>query len=164
MARLTKLLERGGLEKTPVKIKNYIYPIEHFISYLNGMNPRPTELTRLENFALGWLSMMNRYLEHTQAGIAFAALRYQDLTQHPDAMLKAIFDYCGLPATEVAKAKQAFARDSQEGTRFSGKANRQDPTLELTDEHLEQVTKILEHHSQLNDADAILPNTLEVKQ
>jgi hypothetical protein len=36
--------------------------------------------------------------------------------------------------------------------------------LELTDEHLEQVMKVLEHHSQLSDADVILPNTIEVKQ
>lgn len=167
IARLTRLTRTGGLEQQPLRTSLYGYPIERFISYVSHFNSnpypdaKPHTLSRLENFALTWLSIMNCYLEHYNAGIPFAALRYEDLGQPPDKMLKAVFEYCQLPNTEIGKAKQAFGRDSQAGTRFSGKANRQDKTLELSDEHLEQVRAILRHHPVLNRPDVRLPGTLE---
>jgi hypothetical protein len=164
MARLTKLLERNGLEPRPLFVYTFDYPAENHVSYLKYLNPKPQEMSTLEEFMLWWLSMMNRYLEHVAAGIPFIALRYQDLIRAPERMLEILFKQIGLESSDVAPALKAFGRDSQEGTRFSGKANRENPALELTDEHLKQVTKILQHHSQLSDADVILPNTIEVKQ
>jgi hypothetical protein len=162
MARLTKLLERNGLGPRPLFVYKFDYPAENHVSYLNYMKPKPQELSMLEELTLWWLSMMNRYLEHVAAGIPFTALRYQDLIQAPEIMLEVLFKQIGLASSNVPLALKAFERDSQEGTRFSGKANRESPGLELTDEHLKQVRKILEHHPQLNNADVILPNTIQL--
>jgi hypothetical protein len=164
MARLTRLLERNGLEPRPLFVYRFDYPAENHVSYLKYLNPRPQAMSSLEEFTLWWLSMMNRYLEHVAAGIPFTALRYQDLIKSPEMVLEILFKHVGLESSSVALALKAFERDSQEGTRFSGKANREDPALELTDEHLKRVAKMLEHHPQLNNADVMLPNTIEVKQ
>lgn len=164
MARSTKLLETNGLKREPLRPLFNGYPRENFLSYLSQFNARARNWSMLENFALGWLSMMNRYLEHWQAGIPFAALRYEDLIQNPEAMLRKIFDYCGLAKADTPQALQAFSKDSQEGTRFSGKANRQDKTLELNEEHLEQVRAVLRYHVTLNEPDVSLPNTLSISR
>ena len=159
MARLTRLLERGGLEKVSHQATISNYPSERLVSYARKVE-LPSKLSMLDSFALGWLSMMNRYLEHYQAGVPFAALRYKDLVQDPDAMLNILFDYCNLDKTEVSKAKKAFAKDSQAGTRFSGKANRKNEHLELQEEHLEQLRSMLRLHPELNQPDVVLPGTL----
>lgn len=87
--------------------------------------------------------MMNRYVEHYRATIPFIALRNEDLAQQPDQTLKAVFEHCGLDKAGIATARQAFTEDSQAGTRFSGKANRESGTPELQEEHLEQLRSIL---------------------
>jgi hypothetical protein len=162
MARLTKLLDpaNDSLVKKEINPNMFAtYPRVNFISYLRKLEPLP-KLSRLEEFALSWLSMMNRYLEHIEAGIPFAALRYEDLIQESETMLKKVFAYSGLTEADVSKALKAFSKDSQEGTRFSGIANRMDKTLELTENHLEQVRAVLNIHPVLNQPDVILPNTL----
>ncbi|MCA9836656.1 MAG: hypothetical protein KC422_07070 [Trueperaceae bacterium] len=159
MARLTRLLERGGLEPKPLQERLGDYQLENALTYLKYMNPRPKTLSMLESFTLSWLSMMNRYLELV-SHIPFVALRYQDLVALPGMMLPILFEHCQLGRVNAEIALNVFEQDSQEGTRFSGKANRELKHLELTQEHLQIVQDFIQIHPLLKNPDFILPKTI----
>ena len=74
-----------------------IAPLLIPFSEQHGRTPTANELT-----ALGWLSLMAQYLALYEAGNAFLALRYEDIIAQPQAVLAAMFAYCGLPPTLTA--------------------------------------------------------------
>ena len=110
--------------------------------------------------ATGWLLMMDRYLELFSAGIHPLALRYEDLTAQPERVLSAIFEYCDLPAIEVAKAQRAFERDAQQNTILARDHAQAGNTIKLPDEIVVQIQMILSRHPVIHQADFVLPGTL----
>ena len=69
--------------------------------------------------ALGWIYMLDRYLELHQAGAPIQAIRYEDLQQRREATLRALLDRAGLPQSALPAMLRAFETDSQAGTRFA---------------------------------------------
>jgi hypothetical protein len=112
--------------------------------------------------ATSWLVMMDRYLELFAEKIMPLAVRYEDLNIHREAVLTAIFDYCGLPITMVERALKAFERDSQQGTVLARDDTQKGNTVKLTNEITTQIQAILNRHPTIHKPDFILPGTLKV--
>ncbi len=67
-------------------------------------DPAVDSYTRETYLAAGWLIMMDRYLELRAQGITPLAVRYADLNAQPERVLRAIFDFCGLPREGISQA------------------------------------------------------------
>lgn len=63
--------------------------------------------------ALGWISVMRRYLELHANGLPIVAFRYEDLLAGPEALLRRIFDHCRLDRSQIPIALRALDHDSQ---------------------------------------------------
>ena len=110
--------------------------------------------------ATGWLLMMDRYLELFAQGIQPLALRYEDLSAQPEAVLTALFADCGLPVSAVQAALRAFARDSQANTLLARSDAHTGNTVSLPDDILPQLDLILQLHPVIRQPDFVLPGTL----
>ena len=114
-------------------------------------------------FVVGWLSTMDRYLKLIQQNIPFLAVRYEDLNTHREPVLKAIFDYCGVSASQVKVALGAFSRDAQQGTPLEDTSQQEDAEqIALNAEQVEKLRAILQKHDTINTPDFTLPGTLEM--
>jgi hypothetical protein len=112
--------------------------------------------------ATSWLIMMDRCLDLYKQGIPLLIVRYESLDSQREAMMAAIFDYCGLPRTDISVALQAFSRDSQQGTRLARENPQSGNTNSLSEEQIEQIHAILRRHPVIQTPDFILPGTLQV--
>ncbi len=106
-----------------------------------------------------WLFYLEAYYRMVDLDIPFMAVRYQDLNQHRDVMLTKVFEYVGLPLSELESALQGFDRDSQAGTLLERKDDRGN-TETVLDEEVESIKAILARHSLQLTPDTILPNTV----
>ena len=113
----------------------------------------------LEGRAIGWLYMLERYLELRQSGATIAALRYEDLQRDRDGALKSVLALLGLPEAALFSARRAFASDAQAGTLFAREGGRGN-TLSLPLDQQATVRKLLEYQAVLHDADVDLPGTI----
>ncbi len=110
--------------------------------------------------AVGWLIMLDRYLELFAQGITPLALRYEDLTAQPERVLAAIFEACRLPVSGVAQALEAFERDSQQNTKLARGDAQTGNTVELPDALKTRIQAILGRQLVINRSDFVLPGTL----
>lgn len=95
--------------------------------------PTPVEPeSRVQEVALTWVSLMHAYLDLQRAGVVASAIDYQTLITEPEAAIAAISDIFGLLQTEPEKLDDILARDSQAGTRLSGRDLARDRIGELT--------------------------------
>lgn len=101
----------------------------------------------------GWASYMDRYMESYQRGVSFHTVRYENLNERRESTLKAIFDYCNLPASALEEAMHVFETDSQAGTDIS----RDVPVDDLPPERIEQFLANLSRHPRFNQPDLTLP-------
>ena len=115
----------------------------------------------LEGRALGWIYMLGRYLELIESGADIAALRYEDLGAHRDALLAQVIGMMGLPASSLTSALRAFESDAQAGTMFA-RDQGQGNTVRLPAEMQATVRRILAAHGEGWRADLILPDTIAV--
>lgn len=113
----------------------------------------------LEGRAIGWLFMLERYLELVETGATIAALRYEDLQSNRDALLLALLKMIGLPDSSLTAARRAFASDAQAGTKLARDSKRGN-TLALPADQQATVRALLAAQPFLNSADLVLPNTL----
>jgi hypothetical protein len=107
---------------------------------------------------------MHRYLALHALGIPILAVQYETLVAAPEAALRAIFEYCGLPVEMAAVAEGAFAEDSQKDTPLAWqrvKSGKGDP---LTPEILAQLREVLREHPPIQTPDFVVPNSLNLRQ
>ena len=122
----------------------------------HGRTPTSNELT-----ALGWLSLLAQYLTLYEAGRPFLAVRYEDIIAQPQAVLAAIFAYCGLNA-DLDRAYAVFGKDSQAGTEWSQENRQQRVLYPLEDEDYAQYRAVLAEHPLIRSAAFIAPGTLKI--
>jgi putative acetyltransferase len=115
-----------------------------------------------QRLALWWLAGMEGYLAQCERGISALAVRYDDLNWQREEVVRAVFEYCGLPTSSAQAALKVFERDPQAGT-FLG---REDPSvgnrLRLTEAQVGEILAILGQHPVINTPDYMLPGTLTV--
>lgn len=119
-------------------------------------------VTLVEFLAIEWCLMLERYLFCHRMGLPLLALRYEDLIANSQPVLEALMDYCDLPRSGAAAAFQAFAQDSQRGTRLARDHESARNARSLSTAHLEQIHAVLQKHPLLKTPDPILPGTLQV--
>ncbi len=109
--------------------------------------------------AMSWLIMMSRFMEIYESGFQIPAIRYEDLSRYPEAILKQVFDYLGLPIHQVQAGLRAFERDSQAGTKLARKDTQSGNTIHLPDADLQAVEHIFASQADISP-NMVLPNTL----
>jgi hypothetical protein len=91
------------------------------------------------------------------------AVQYETLISAPEAALRAIFEYCGLPVDQASHAAGAFAEDSQKDTLLSRDRVRAAKS-DLAPELLAQVREVLREHPPTQTPDFVLPGSLDLRQ
>ena len=115
----------------------------------------------LEGRAIGWLFMLEQYLELVESRAAVAALRYEDLQRDRHGLLLSVMKMMGLPDTGLNAALRAFASDAQAGTKLARDGGRGN-TLVLPDDQQATVRELLAKQPALNSADVVLPGTVQM--
>jgi hypothetical protein len=112
-----------------------------------------------------WLSSMDGCLRLCRQDMPFLAVRYEDLNAHRQPVITAIFDHCGIPATQVKEGLRAFGRDAQEGTPLVGTSQEAGPTqFSMSEDHVARLRAILQKHDSIKTPDFTLPGTLAIPQ
>jgi hypothetical protein len=99
--------------------------------------------------APAWTSYLDWYMTHYERGVPFHSIRYEELNDQREATLKAIFDFCGLPAAHLPQAIRAFETDSQAGTAIS----RDVAAADLAPERVGHFLKLLSQHPRFANPD-----------
>jgi hypothetical protein len=138
------------------------------VPWLSGRVPAPARY--LEPFVrsfpmakfmgLQWLSVMHRYLDLNARGVPMLAVRYETLIATPTPVLRAIFEYCGLPLEHLPAAEEAFAEDSQRGSTLAREHVAGAGRAGFSEEQLFQLREVLQQHPVIQKPDFILPNTV----
>ena len=115
----------------------------------------------LEGRAIGWLFMLEQYLELVESRAAVAALRYEDLQRDRHGLLLSVMKMMGLPDTGLNAALRAFAFDAQAGTKLARDGGRGN-TLALPEDQQATVRELLGKQPALNSADVVLPGTVQM--
>lgn len=123
-------------------------------------DPAVADYSTATFLATSWLLMMDRCLELSAQGFSPLAVRYEDLNTRREAVIAAIFEYCGLPLAAVQVALQAFSRDSQQGTRLARERSDQGSIYALPEAQITQIRAILKRHPVIQTPDFLLPGTL----
>jgi hypothetical protein len=156
-------------------LKNTIFPerqtIEEFATFFHRntrqdltyltvyLDAGTTILDLPQQLTLWWLAMMEWYMEQVGRTIPALAVPYAQLNRQREAVLKAIFDYCGLPETDIREALSVFEHDAQEGTLLARENAAEGNQLRLTDEERAQVLRILARHPVIKTPDFVVPGT-----
>jgi len=120
-----------------------------------------TNSNAIDIYSLMWLSAMQRYMALYTQGISMCAVRYEDLIRNPQQVVTSIFQYCGLPISDVDKACRVFEQDSKSGLNFSPKNPRKnDINSQEIGEISQKVAKFLTKHPEIKTSDFIVPGTL----
>lgn len=123
---------------------------------------RRDEVPLMESLALYWLTTMDQYLKQHARGVRVLAVRYPDLDRQREAVVRAILEHCGLPASAAPDALRAFARDAQEGTVLE-RAKAGEEHLRLNREQVAQVEAVVRKHPVVSRPDYLAPATLDVQ-
>lgn len=112
--------------------------------------------------AMLWVQMMNRYIDLYEDGFRPITIRYEDLVDHQEEMLSAIFNQLGLSESDISQAQTAFTRDSQAGTRMARDNAQAGNSIQLPDTEIQAVHDLLANQPKLNTPDVILAGTLAI--
>ena len=135
---------------------------DRFCSPLEYLQPYIRSIPPMKLLTLLWLSPMHRYLAMHAQGIPMLAARYETLIESPEAALRAVFEYCGLPADQAVVAAGAFSEDSQKDTPLSRdrvKAQKSNLPPEL----LAQVREVLREYPPTQTPDCVVPGSLDLR-
>jgi hypothetical protein len=114
----------------------------------------------VEALTLQWLGVVEPYVAATAGGLPVTALRYEDLTRRPLAVLETVFERCDLPGADARGALAAYEKDSQAGTP-GARANAGEERWRLSAEQVERIGAILARHPVIREPSMALPRTLE---
>ena len=126
-------------------------PIDFLGRYID-LNDETVHMDRV--FPAGWVLHLKTYLKHLAAGIPFLALRYNELSSAPETTTRRLFAHCGLAEYGVARALEAFEKDSQEGTSIARREGRRRLGVESAD----NIRATLAKDPQFADPNLILPD------
>ncbi|MEZ4591924.1 MAG: sulfotransferase [Chloroflexota bacterium] len=161
IARAFKAVEAGreALDTVALHERTKFLPL--LSQYAN--RARQGDLSEVEMNMLGWLSGLQSYLDQHAAGVPMCAVRYEEMINQPEPIVRALFEYCRLPVTpeRLALGVKAFERDSQQGSSLARTNLKQDQQNQLTAEHLAQIHQLLAEHPTIKTADFIVPNTIQ---
>jgi hypothetical protein len=107
---------------------------------------------------LMWLSVMECYLKLHQQGVPMLAVRFKELISLPKQTIEEVFKYCDIPTTDLEVVFKILDRDSQAGTVLS-RANIQKNPVELPDDFMAEVERILLEHPKIQTPHFVVPNT-----
>jgi hypothetical protein len=133
---------------------------QDFASFAPLFDPNATALSAVELLTLWWVSIMDTYRTNAKALTEILPLRYQDLNDYPQQIMTNLFDYCGIPRSEVAHALRAFDKDSQAGTSMARDTANRGNQQALTDQQIAEITAMVRRHPILKDPNIILPGSL----
>lgn len=161
MGRLLKLSDperEASYQGNKDRRTMFTYPRNRYISLLRA-DLTPPE-TRLEDAALGWTSVIKRYLDLHHRGAVPHSLTFKDLTEHPESSLRAVAQAFDLPISKLEDALKVFKHDSQAGTHLSGRTLREQKLYELRAEHIQRAEAVASRHGLNPDIAAHLPGHL----
>jgi hypothetical protein len=118
-------------------------------------------VSTVEFLTLLWLGVVETYIAATERGLPVTALRYEDLTQRPQAVLEKVFELCDLNDADARGALAAYEKDSQAGTLLA-RARVGEEHWQLSAEQVETIEAILARHPAIKEPSMALPRTLEV--
>jgi Sulfotransferase domain len=105
-----------------------------------------------------WLSVMQRYLQIHGDGIFMKSIKYETLIENPQSTVAELFQYCGIPESEVVLACRVLQEDSQSGSNLSrDKISRQYHFID-DDAIKERVRHILSCHPTIKTSDFLVPS------
>jgi hypothetical protein len=143
-------------QRLPVLKDHSPTPLDYLQPYIDAVPP-------MKLLTLVWLSSIHQYLALHAQGIPMLAVQYETLVANPEAALRAIFAYCGLPEDQATVAEGAFAEDSQKGTPLAwekvGRATRGALAPELVD----QLREVLREHPSIQTPDFVVPSSLDLQ-
>jgi len=108
-----------------------------------------------------WVRIMDIYVQLARKGIPMLAVRFEDLTGAPEQVIEAVLKYCHISVADLSKVNDALRRDSQAGTVLS-QANVRQRQVDLTEQHLADIHKVLKEHPTIQAPDFVVPNTLQL--
>lgn len=130
--------------------------LSHLSRYVGG---EQVDLTIAQQMALWWTAVIEWYIAQHNQGVPAMAVSYTDLVSAQEETLKTIFRYCGLPMNKVAQGLQAYAQDSQAGTRMARENPQEVNSQGLTLEEKTAVQEILAQHPIVGRANFIMPSS-----
>lgn len=166
VASFTRLFRRDGItEPTPtdewlafVKVL-FTQDITHLSTYLPAST---TQISLIQQMTLWFLAIMEWYTATAAKGIPILPFRYADLDAEPVKTLNAVFQYVGLPISEVQRTLSVFETDSQAGTGFQ----RDDPKVgnqeKLSEADIAEIKHILSVYPYIKESDFTVPGTLKI--
>lgn len=161
MGRLVKLGDperEASYQRSRGAPTMYTYPRERYISLLREDGTPPE--TRLGDAALGWTSVVKRYLDLHERGVIPYALTFADLTGQPERALRAVAGALGVPLTNLERALETFDHDSQAGTHLLGRTLREGGQYELGDDDIRQAEGVARRYGLEPGVTATLPGHL----
>lgn len=158
---------RGMEELQALPVADFLASFSQILNYDLSpvsiyLDPDADHVSLVQMLTLWWLTIMESYLKLAESGIPILPVRYADLNARHEATLAPIFDYCGLPATQIAQTLDVFKRDSQAGTDLAREKPGEGNALRLTDAQVAEITQILSQHPVINDPDFVVPGTVQV--
>ena len=106
---------------------------------------------------------MRQYLDYSEQGHTFAAIRYEDLIEDSRYSFQKIYEYVGLPF-DGAAVEKAFGRDSQRDSPLSMKNLHRFNLDEFTDEVKKHTNIVCDSFGLPHFPDPyILPGTITTK-
>lgn len=119
------------------------------------------EVSTVEDLTLWWLCVMEQYLTAVGHGLPVTAVRYEDLNNHREEALAAIFDACDLRDAKSADVLGAFEKDAQVGTPLAQERG-DEAHLRLTPEQRAEIKAIVARHPVIGTPSFIAPHTAKV--
>lgn len=134
----------------------FIPLLKEYASYIDFTDSKATDL-----YTTMWLSTMQRYLSLYEQGISSCAIRYEDLVANSEQFVTSIFEYCGLPISEVSNVCKVFEKDSQSGSNLSQENTRHND-LEQSEilDIRHKVNELLKKNPEIKTPDFVVPGTL----
>lgn len=141
-------------------------PVEQWpVSFLRDMFgrgiafPESTETaSALEIGSMMWASTMASCRGMQQDGLPLFLTRYEELNTSPREVLNAMFAYCDLSDRAIPNLELVLGSDSQAGSKLS-RENLSTRTGQLTQQHLDDVRRMIAESGNGIKAETILPNT-----
>ncbi len=109
-------------------------------------------------WALDWVSSVERYLQLCDAGQGGIALRFEDLTRDPEALIRKLLAYTGLTPQDWSAVRAVLERDSQEGTAAARTEAGQAPKTSAA--YLDEAARIVASRRRISGPDVLLPGTI----
>jgi hypothetical protein len=78
---------------------------DRLFRYLPGSHEK---ITVAEHLTLWWLGVVETYLAAIGRGFPITAVRFEDLTRRPDAVLAKVFEVCGLGQVDTGRVRPVF--------------------------------------------------------